>query len=272
MKTKKSSAWHAARDVKCQADKLRHLQQVLEVVDKYEQGELIVYPQTYEALEQQPITLVAFSCLAALKGKQELRVDLFETFFFKKFFKRAKMLTEELRSTGSDVTLTVILPDMEPIRTWGWEVPQEDITTYCQVMAEEAEVKLPEGWSVKLWSELEAEFASKVSYNPSLCSDMSWVSSVRKQAYSLFALILKGETDYIRNFSSHFPEITTKGDAEEIAIRQMAAYAHEGCILEYLFPKAVLLQSDFPAKRKDKMFGCWRGGNSLPIIHPFKLE
>ena len=136
---------------------------------------------------------------------------------------------------------------------------QEDVTGYCQMMAEDGSSQIPSSWSVILWSELERQLPQ------------TYAQSLVHMREHVHPLLLRDEVDHIRNFSKNFPEITTRGSAEEVAIRQIAAYAFEGMGIEQLFPGAILLQSEFPARRKDKMYAPLRS-TSLPIAHPFEVD
>ncbi|MEK7628916.1 MAG: hypothetical protein AAB394_00130 [Patescibacteria group bacterium] len=226
------------------------------ILKDWETAEFMVVPKLCEFLEEQPIQFVTFSCLGTKKGKEELKLSLEETFFFR--YQRnviAREIIDLMVSSGIETEITVILPDTEPIRTWGWGLSQEELSGYCHVMIEDNLAKLPQGWKVVLWSEIEAKVGG-FTYEDSLM----WA---KKSAHPL---VVKEEALHLLGF----PNILTKGKAEDVALRQVAAYAFEGYVLEQCLPNAILLQSEFPVKRKDGMYQPLRT-KKLPVVHPFPL-
>lgn len=229
---------------------------VLEVLNRFEQDEIRLVPFLGTALEAIPLTFVVFACLGTRKGVEELKLDLFETIFLKRFRREAEKLFRVFADDRIEATLQIILPDREPRRTWGWGVPQEELTAYCRMMAEDAASKLLKAWSVLLWSDLEQESAA--SYDAAL----AWAQT------SAHPLIVREERQFFRELGERHPDILMRGDPEAMALRQIAAYAHEGRTLETVFPNAFLLQTDTPVGRKDGMFQLLRK-QALPIAHPF---
>jgi hypothetical protein len=138
-------------------------------------------------------------------------------------------------------------------------VPQEELTGYCEMMAEDASSSLPNGWKIAVWSELEDKTGADAGYDDAV----DWAT---KKAHPL---IVREETLFFKMLAERHPDILTKNNPKDMAVRQIAAYAHEGRILEKLFPNAILIQVDAPASRKDKMFQPLRK-TDMPIIHPFR--
>lgn len=216
---------------------------------------LVGIPGLCQALSHQPLHFVTFSCLAVLKGKEELRLELDETFFFKKFRKKSVGFFDALRSCGLDYRFTIILPDMEPRRTWGWDVSQEELTVSCQLMAEESLAQLPDFWEIAIWSEIERQ--SPLRYEEFL----EWARTAPEAR-----VLAWREGEHL----ARFPEIKTRHDRQSIGERQVAAYAFEGAILEQVYPRSIMLQSEFPADRKDQLYQT-RRQTVFPIVHPFEL-
>ena len=240
---------------------------------KYEQASnLIDKKNLYSAIEaagNQPLTFLLFSCLAVERGKEELVLDLAKTLFFNggnkplsNDAKRAMRLVQEIEKMGASINVIPILVDTEPQRTWGWQVPQEEITLACQLMIEEAIASelLPNNWHPTLWSDIEKRYAGS-------CAFEQTVQIAR--GCGKYQLLIHQQEKHLRDFSDdyHFP-----AGIHEAAIRQVAAYATEGAILEAVYPNAILLQSEWPWQEKDRLYQWLRLINKkkpLPIIHPF---
>jgi len=231
---------------------------ILETLNEFEKEEIEPVPLLSHALRTTPVEFMVFACLGTKKGAEELKLDLYETIFLKHFRRIAEKLFRALAGRGVEATLRIILPDLERRRTWGWQVPQEDLTGFCQMMVEDATAQLPKGWRASTWSDLERQTPMGTEYDR-VCD---WAES------SAHPLILKDERLFFQELERRHPEILTRRDAETMARRQIAAYAHEGRVLEQIFPNAILLQTDTPVKRKDLMFQTLRK-QSLPIAHPF---
>ena len=230
----------------------------LEILLCFEHGDFHPTSTVAAALEATTLTFIVFACLGTKQGKEELRLDLNETIFMKRFRRRAEKLFQEFAAANLPATLTIILPDLEPRRTWGWNVPQEELSGLCQLMIDDATPQLPQGWSAVLWSELEERAEAASEYAQAL----EWGRT------SAPPLLVRGEQLFFRELSERHPDILIKGDPETLARRQIAAYAHEGRVLEKLFPTGILLQTDTPIERKDAMFMQLRS-DLLAIAHPF---
>ncbi len=249
LKEKIMSAKDDRRAMRMASPRVRSM---IEFFQNHETEEIQSLSEFCQALEANTIHFFTFTCLSAIKGREEIKLDLLETFFFRRFRQDAEKFFTEFNSLGVPYKFIVIVPDHEPVSVWGWEdVSQDEITGLCKLMIEDQNT-LPDSWECVLWSEI----ASKVS--SSFEHALGWA---RVSANSLW---VKAETEHL----SRFPEVA---DPKEAAIRQIAGYAHEGRVLEELFPSWVLLQSNFPAERKDRMYSPLRKVQ-LPIIHPFTLK
>ncbi|OHA11830.1 MAG: hypothetical protein A3I44_06330 [Candidatus Sungbacteria bacterium RIFCSPLOWO2_02_FULL_51_17] len=203
------------------------------------------------------IRFVAFACLGSHRGKEEIRLDLAETNFFQRFSKKAQELLRGIAERGCEAYLTVFLADREPCRTWGWRsTTPEEISYYCREMAEEYRHRIPLNWAVKLWSEVESR-ANATAFRDAL----QWAKA------HAHPLVIQGETEHI----GLFPDILLRREAREHALIQVASYALEGKMLEEMNPHFILLQTEFPARRKDRMYQPLRR-HKLPIVHPFDLR
>ncbi|MBS3914360.1 MAG: hypothetical protein KG003_07670 [Bacteroidetes bacterium] len=240
-------------------------QRIFDVLLNYEQNVLLVdkkklYRTVEIAVENHRLNLVNFSCLATVRGKQELVLDFFQTLFFAtgSKAKRVIKLAQEIESLDLPVKVTTILVDTEPLRTWGWKVSQEEMTTACELMIEEARESglLPENWDSTLWSELENLYSGDQTFVKCL----EWANCAGKQT-----IAIQEQAKHLAGFLNYEFPLGFK----ETGTRQVAAYALEGAILEELFPDALLLQSEWPWAEKDKLYQ-WFRKKPLQIVHPFQ--
>ena len=233
-----------------------HAEQVVRVLEQFETMEFVDPIQLFQLASNNTLSFIAFSCLATKRGSEQIILELSKTFFFRssRFLKQWCTLCEALNELGVSTNLTVFLPDLEPRRTWGWQLGQDEITLACELMAEEAEGFRNQGVVVKPWSQVE-EF-NQVGF---------------LQAQELIGdkapLLVHQEAELLRSF----PEIQLFGTYEEAATRQVASYAHEGRVLEEQLSSVILLQSERPPERKDRMYQRLRKV-PLPIVHPFDLS
>lgn len=229
---------------------------VLELLDAAEQEGYYAPTQLLAALHAgAPLRFIAFSCLGTIRGKEELRLDLFETYFLRsRKFGEMQRLLDRIRE-HIDASMTVILPDCEPTRTWGWQCNPHDSTVACELMIEDGRSQLPEYWEAVTWSSIEARSNGHITH----ASAVQWAMQVAQQVY------VHQEDLHLRAF----PDIEFAGGTRAAAERQVAAYAFEGAVLEQVHPAAIYVQSESPAARKDRMYQPMRK-NMLPIIHPFK--
>lgn len=230
-----------------------HAERVISVLDRFEQIGMVDEAQVCVLASESTIRFIGFSCLGTYKGRQELIPDLMQTYFFRsrKTMRRARALQQALQSVGVDVRVEIFLSDTEPRRTWGWELPQDELTFYCECMREEAE--LPKGWSVTLWSEVEAQSSAQINF----AEVIAWAQKSNP-------LLISQIANHLRQFDM----IELPHGVQWSAERQVAAYALEGEVLERARPRAIFLQSEQPYERKDRLYQP-RRAIALPIIHPF---
>jgi len=247
-------------------------QKILDLLFKYEQqsdlvNKKVLYQAIENSLSEGGMKFIIFSCLATQKGKEELIIDFFKTLFFdggmkttSRKVKKTMQLIQELESAGISSEVFPILSDTEPRRTWGWQIPQDELTIACEIMIEQAEDSkiLPENWQPRLWSEIALGYTGNRNFEKAL----NWARSTGKHQ-----LCIQEQVKCLTGFSSqyHFPF-----GLKEAAIRQVGAYAFEGVVLQEKFPNAILLQSEYPLSEKDALYGWLRDKKSpLSIIHPF---
>jgi len=175
-------------------------------------------------------------------------------------FKKAALIIREIEAMGVPVKVFPIIVDTEPRRTWGWSIPQDELTITCEIMLEQArDLKLlPENWQPKLWSELELNYSGRWTSENAIM----WARRPGKQT-----LCIRQQIKTLAKFADryHFPF-----GLEETAIRQVGSYAFEGEVLRECLPNAILLQSEYPWAEKDILYQWLRDKTKpLPIIHPF---
>jgi hypothetical protein len=212
-------------------------------------------PELCRNLEADPITFIVFSCLASVRGAEKLILNLSLTMFFRLFRRQTEPFLQTFLAKGLPVQLVVVLPDTEPRETWGWKVPQEELTKSCRQMVDN---HLLPCCKVLLWSDLVTQS------NDTFEQALVWAEK------SASPLIIKQEIDYMKT-SSAYRDIFLGKDLRQTAIRQAAAYALQGKVLEQLYPQAILLQSELPTTTKDKMYNPLRT-NPLPVLHPFTFS
>jgi hypothetical protein len=247
-------------------DLLMAYEQATDLVDKKN-----IYVAIEAAIDNPPLTFIVFSCLAVERGKEELVLDFAKTMFFNggrkplsSETKRAIRLVRDIEAMGISVKVVPILVDTEPRRTWGWSVPQQELTLACQLMIEEAvgSELLPSNWQPMVWSEIEGRYGGVLKNPPEHIPRFH----PDQAKYQLF---IAQQEKHLRGFSGdyHFP-----AGIHEAAVRQVAAYATEGVVLENVYPNAILLQSEWPWREKDPLYQWLRlilKKKPLPIIHPF---
>ena len=247
-------------------------QTVLNVLLKHEQAsdlvdKKLIHQAISESVGDGVLNLVIFSCLVSERGKEELITDFFKTLFFdgggkeiSSNARRAMKITSEIETLGLKINVIPILVDTEPRRTWGWQVPQDELTLSCEIMLEQAKDSklLPENWKPVLWSELESRYQGPGTFEKSL----EWTKTSGRHS-----LCVAQQAKHLAGFSDRY---TFPLGLEETALRQVGAYAYEGQVLEQIFPNAILLQSEYPWKEKDVLYQWLRSKKKpLQIIHPF---
>ncbi|MFA6445988.1 MAG: hypothetical protein WCW14_01930 [Candidatus Paceibacterota bacterium] len=224
-----------------------------EVLEKSEQGEFVAFPELCSAINKRG-QFLAFSCLSGSATDQELGSNL-GGLFIGRITKVVIGLLDELKSLGYEDGLTVILDDCEPRRVWQWSIPQEDVTTWYQMVIEDNKDQIPTSWKVLLWSEIEAKV--RISYEEIL-------TQVNGPNY---ALIVHQQLEHVKKF----PNKKLLGDVREAVLRRVAEYSLQGKVLEGIFPTVILIQTETPWRVKDPLYSPLRQV-ALPIIHPYPEE
>lgn len=209
-----------------------------------EKGQMVAIPELCACLKRGP-EFVTFSCLSGDQEKKILGENLGTLFTDRKI--------KVVRQVFKEHYLTVIIDDTEPVRIWQWDTPQEEVTGWYQLVFEESIV--PEGWTIKLWSEIER--ASGVIYE-------KIITEIAKPEY---ALVVYHRLEHMKQFPNK--KLKWVRDLHYAAILRVAQYALQGIILEKKFPSAILLQGETPWAVKDPLFQTLRD-SPLPIIHPFE--
>ncbi|MFA4942992.1 MAG: hypothetical protein WC564_05145 [Patescibacteria group bacterium] len=248
-------------------------QKIFDLLFSYEKqsslvNKKVLYQTTLEAVDRGQIDFFIFSCLATKRDREELIVNFFKTLFFdggtkiiSRKFKKVVQITQELESLGMVVNIFPILSDTEPKRTWGWKLPQDELSIACEIMVEQSQNSdlIPKNWCPKLWSEIELGYDNDWNF---FCNILNWVRSNGKHQFRV-----REQIRCLAKFSDryYFPL-----GLEETAIRQVASYAFEGMVFQDKFPGAILLQSEYPPSEKDVLYNLLRNQKRpLTILHPF---
>ena len=223
---------------------------LFEVFEETEQGKIIGLPELCDTLDNRG-EIIIFSCLSGNGKRKEIDQNL-GTLFQRRKKKIVQKLFTALCGAGYDTAPLVIIDDCEPSRVWQWNISQEEITCWCEMIIEAARERgdIPEKWKILLWSRIERD--ESVIYDEIL-------EKVRKEC----SLWTHQHLSYMRKF----PNRKLVGDIRGAAKRRVAEYALQGILLEKRFPKAILLQSEVPWRVKDPLYNLLRG-QLLPIIHP----
>ena len=242
-------------------------QKVMQIFEVWEKADFFALPQLCATLNAAcsqgdgMLTLMAFSCLGSYKGKQELRADLFETYFMRsRKFQKMQELLAGIKEVV-DARVLVILPDQEPRRTWGWNRNSADLRFECEYMVEEARDAglIPDHWDIAAWSALEEAIAGR--------STITHEQALRWAQEPGQALIVHQEDMLLQRY----PNILFAQGTRDAAVRQVAGYALEGHVLEVVHPNAVFVQTEASPERKDRMYQPLRHA-PMPIIHPFDSD
>ncbi len=223
---------------------------IFKVLEDYEKGDFVGVPELCNALNMGAL-LVAFSCLSGDGANQEIAHDI-GVMFKKRRIKATTKFLSDLENAGYSGKLVVILDDYEPSRVWQWCIPQEEVTSWCEMLIEDTKEIIPKNWELKLWSEFEQEL--EIEYEEILYE-------MRKTSYEL---LVYQQIEYMRNF----PNKKLVGEIREASLRRITQYALQGVVLEKICPQAILVQSETPWSVKDPLYNPLRS-SFLPIIHPY---
>lgn len=240
-------------------------QKVLSIILNFEQSSKLV-DQKYllkiikESISTGTISFILFSCLATDKNK-ELDLDFFNTSFFyggkksvSKSVHRLENMAEQISALGIKVTIISCLADLEPKRVWGWPNEQEELTTSCELMCEEASSKLSTIWQPTIWSHIENQYDDKTIW-PKMLMDL--------ESPGKHKLLIDSQEKHLLSTQHHYHLLSPR----EVAKRRVASYGLEGLILEKILPNAIFIQISNPYKIRDPLHQRLRL-KPLAIIHP----
>lgn len=235
---------------------------IFEVIEREEKGEIVNVPGLCGSLTDGP-NFVAFSCIHGDGRKESLENNL--GMVFEKTLK-AKMesFTSQLKSAGFQKQLLLIVDDTEPVRFWKWKTGQEEVTTWLEMVIEEADI--PSGWNVKLWSEVESG-----------CKEMLNSGTRQLPSYEEF---VASQSDTItqsvpyHNLFQHVKAFPNKG-LKDVPVREAVAgkliqYKYECLALNLVASDLILVQTETPWEVKDPLFRNPLKDSSMNIIHPFE--
>ncbi|MDP2788524.1 MAG: hypothetical protein Q8O46_00520 [bacterium] len=214
-------------------------------LERTEKGEMLFISELCACLENVPMFIV-FSCLSGNHEKRELGYDLGSLFTSRR---RAGIVREVV----GEHNFMVFVDDTEPVRIWQWDAPQEEVTSWYQLVLDSSDV--PENWDVRMWSKFEVD--SRFSYKDIL-------TEMQKPEY---ALVVHHRLQHMKEFPNK--KLRFVSDVREAATRRVAQYALQGIVLEKKLPSAILFQNETPWNVKDPLYQTLRRSR-LPIIHPFE--
>ena len=229
---------------------------VFEAFEALEKGEILGLPELCSSLSSGTATVVAFSCISGSAEGYEIGQDM-GALFGKKKKKETEAFLGALATADQGQRFLAILDDCEPRRVWQWGISQEEVTDWCRMVIEDAENqnKIPSGWEIKLWSDIEKSCA------------MAYDRVLDEVCSPRFALIVHQHLEHMKRF----PNKKLAGDIRQAALRRVAQYALQGAVLEEYLPHAILLQSETPWSVKDPLYGVLRQ-KLLPIVHPYSED
>jgi hypothetical protein len=218
---------------------------VFEIIEREEKGEMVGIPNLCHALEQDP-RFVLFSCLSGDGQREELGIDL-GTLFTTRLGKRVEGFKRLFCSCGKEPEFTVFVDDTEPVRVWQWRMPQEEVTNWYQMVAEDH--ILPFGCEVMLWSAVEKK----------LCPDDSSEEKINP-------LFLHQLLSHMQKFPNK--KLKPSIDLRDVAVRRLLHYERQGRVLRQVMPYTILIQTETPWSVKDPLYNPQE--NLLSIVHPFE--
>lgn len=241
--------------IKCLSDSARAL---FEVLEREEKGEMINVPGLCRALADDP-KFVAFSCIHGDGKREELEANL--GMVFEKALKaKVEGFINQLKTAGYRNQFLVIVDDTEPIRFWKWETTQREVTTWLDMVIEDADI--PTGWNVKLWSRLEAS-----------CIEQDHTLPLYEKFFATQLGVVAQSVPY-HNLFRHVSKFPNKGlrdvPVREAVIGKLIQYKYECLALNLLLPNLILIQTETPWEVKDPLFRNPLDDSPMNIIHPFE--
>jgi len=214
-------------------------------------------------------TLVLFSCLSGNGRKEEFGQDL-GTLFVTRLKGRAETLFSLLRGAGYEGSFCVIVDDTEPSRVWQWKIGEQDSALWYRMVIEDA--KIPLGWEVKLWSDIESAFTetsrSRGYLAPGVSSFDEYLSERRARGPSHNAYRLLEHMKQFPNKKLREEEVSLK----EVALRRAVQCKWQGMVISQFISNPVLIQTETPWAVKDPLLYHPLGNSFHSILHPFAYE
>lgn len=217
---------------------------------QYEKGVIVGQNELHQISQSDKLVLTTFSCLSGEPDR--LPENLGKFFASGKHKPMLRMLTELTQITS--ITFRVIVDDTDPVRIWGSQLPQNDITDWLKMLIEDSQQKDDfKSFELKLWSEVEKE------------SGDSFDLVLKEIQTPRHALLVHHRLEHMRKR----PPRRLVGNLKTASELRVAQFALQGRVFEKLEPRTVLVQTDTPWKIKDPPYQALRT-TTLPIIHPFE--
>ena len=235
---------------------------LFEVIEREEKGEIINVPGLCLALRGNP-KFVAFSCIYG-DGKRESLEDNLGMVFASNLKGKMKNFVERLKIAGLKTQLQVIVDDTEPVRFWKWKTSQEEVTAWLTMIIEDSTI--PEGWNVKLWSEIERDCREAITSNP-------FQLPPYEEFYERESCTIMQSVQY-HNLSQHITSFPNKGlqdvPVKEAVVGKLVQYKYECLVLNLMVSDLILIQTETPWEVKDPLFHNPLKNSPMNIIHPFE--
>ncbi|PIR03332.1 MAG: hypothetical protein COV60_00880 [Candidatus Magasanikbacteria bacterium CG11_big_fil_rev_8_21_14_0_20_43_7] len=212
-------------------------------------------PGVCRAIQADVPCIYLFTCLGTYTGRQELKIDIRGTSLLSsRRFGCAKKFVADL-AMHVPLKVKLILPDAEPLRVWGWDIGQDELTTACELMIEQAadEHLLPGNWQAVTWTSLEADAKPN---SPAFEDALTWATQSGQMFY------VRAEAELMSRHSY----ITTHGETLEVGRRLAAHLAYESALLASFGNNGILLHVDGEGVRREKLLAGFRPPG-IPVIH-----
>jgi hypothetical protein len=212
-------------------------------------------PGVCRAIQADVPCVYLFTCLGTYTGRQELKIDIRGTSLLSsRRFGRAKKFVADL-AMHVPLKVKLILPDAEPLRVWGWDISQDDLTVACELMIEQAteEKLLPDNWHAVTWTSIEATTPSDA---PTLEQALAWANESGQRLHVRAEAELMSRHNYI----------ATQGANLEVGKRLTAHLTYESTLLSSLGDNGMLLHVDGEGARREKLLSGFRPPG-IPVIH-----
>lgn len=239
-------------------------QALFEVIEREEKGEIVDVEGLCSALMEGP-KFVVFSCLSGNGEREDLGQDL-GVLFTSKLRAKAEGFMKLLRDAGFTGKLLVVVDDTEPVLFWGWQKSQSEVTTWCRMVVEDADI--PDGWEVRLWSDLEIEYRSVNHDRQPFSYERFYASRGSEITKSvIYHRLLK----HIKTFPNSGLQLK-KVSAEKATLDKLIQYEFQRLVFNRLLANSILLQTETPWAVKDPLFHGSLGNSFSSIIHPFEAR